>query len=207
MGGETRPGIVHRLDKDTSGVLLVARNDSFHLLLAREFAARRIQKTYLTLVHGQLDGESGHISLSIARDLRRRTRMTTRRREGRAALTDWRVLARLGEDRDGFTLVEADLHTGRTHQIRVHFSAIGHPVAGDTRYGAPRRVLVAGEPMDPLGRQWLHAARVRLAHPRTGRLLDIRAPLPPELTGWLSALARRLGQESTQIDRVLDAYL
>jgi len=207
VGGATRPGIVHRLDKDTSGVLLVARNDPAHLQLAREFVDRQVKKTYLALLHGALEGDTGKISLSIARDLRRRTRMTTRRREGRAALTTWRMLARLGQGRDGFTLVEAELHTGRTHQLRVHFSAIGHPVAGDARYGAPRRVLVAGEAASPLGRLWLHAARVRLAHPRTGQALEIRAPLPPELVNWLAALGRPLGWERPEIDRVLHGYL
>jgi 23S rRNA pseudouridine1911/1915/1917 synthase len=117
LGGPARPGIVHRLDKDTSGVLLVARNDQAHRRLVREFAGRRVEKTYLALVHGHLGTESGRIALAIARDLRRRTRMTTRRREGRPALTTWRALLRLDGEaprgpRRGFTLVEAGLHTG-----------------------------------------------------------------------------------------------
>lgn len=207
VGGATRPGIVHRLDKDTSGVLLVARNDPAHLRLARQFAARGVEKIYLALLHGRLADDAGRIALPIARDLRRRTRMTTRRREGRAALTIWRVLARLERERDAFTLVAAELHTGRTHQIRVHFSAISHPTVGDTRYGAPRRVLVAGEETRPLGRLWLHAARVRLAHPRTGQPLEIRAPLPAELRDWLAALGRLTRGGQTEIDRVLQDYL
>ncbi|HVB33875.1 MAG TPA: RluA family pseudouridine synthase [Patescibacteria group bacterium] len=207
LGGPSRPGIVHRLDKDTSGVLLVARNDAAHIRLAREFAARQIGKTYLALLHGRLAGETGRIALPIARDLRRRTRMTTRRREGRAALTTWRVLARIEQGRDKFTLVEAELHTGRTHQLRVHFSAIGHPVAGDTRYGAPRRILVAGEPAAPLGRLWLHAWRVRLAHPRTDQPIEIRAAPAAELREWLGAFAQLLGKERWKIDRVLEAFL
>jgi 23S rRNA pseudouridine1911/1915/1917 synthase len=212
LGGPERPGIVHRLDKGTSGVLLVARNDEAHRRLVREFVERRVEKTYLALVHGRLEHASGQISLAVARDLRRRTRMTTRRREGRQALTSWRVLARLGAPRgksagECFTLVEADLHTGRTHQIRVHFSAMGHPVVGDPLYGAPRRLRVAGAEVASPGRPWLHAARVRLAHPRTGAPLDLRAPLPAGLRDWLLALAERLGNDRAEIDRILHGYL
>ncbi len=216
VGGPERPGIVHRLDKETSGVLVVARNDEAHRLLAREFAERKVDKTYLALVHGRVEHDTGRIELAIARDLRRRTRMTTRRREGRAALTTWRVLLRLqreGERAPGkqagsaFTLMEANLHTGRTHQIRVHFSALGHPVAGDTRYGAPRRVVVDGKQAEALERHWLHSARLRLPHPRTGRMLEIRAPLPRRLRDWLAELAELLGSNSEEIDRVLQAFL
>jgi 23S rRNA pseudouridine1911/1915/1917 synthase len=212
VGGPERPGIVHRLDKGTSGVLLVARNDEAHRRLVREFVERRVEKTYLALVHGRLEHATGQISLAVARDLRRRTRMTTRRREGRQALTSWRVLARLGAPQEksageSFTLVEADLHTGRTHQIRVHFSAMGHPVVGDALYGAARRLRVAGAEIPSPGRPWLHAARVRLAHPRTGAPLDLRAPLPAELRRWLLELAERLGSDRTEIDRILQGYL
>jgi 23S rRNA pseudouridine1911/1915/1917 synthase len=217
LGGPARPGIVHRLDKDTSGVLLVARNDESHRQLVREFAGRRVEKTYLALLHGHLEHATGRIALAIARDLRRRTRMTTRRREGRAALTTWRVLLRLDPGkhartrtlgaRGGFTLVEAGLHTGRTHQIRVHFSSTGHPVAGDTHYGAPRRIVVDDAPAPPLPRLWLHATRVRLAHPRTGRPLEIRAPLPRALCDWLAAVAPHFSVGPAEIDRVLEGYL
>jgi 23S rRNA pseudouridine1911/1915/1917 synthase len=207
VGGAARPGIVHRLDKDTSGVLLVARNDAAHIRLVRQFAARRIEKTYLALLRGRLESDTGRIALPIARDLRRRTRMTTRRREGRAALTTWRALARFEQGRDAFTLVEAGLHTGRTHQLRVHFSAIGRPVVGDTRYGAPRRILIDGREPPPLGRLWLHAARIRLAHPTTGQPMEIRAPLPAGLRDWLVDLGRLLGRGSGEIDRVLRPFL
>ncbi len=212
LGGPARPGIVHRLDKDTSGVLLVARNDESHRQLVRQFAGRRVEKTYLALLHGHLEHATGRIALAIARDLRRRTRMTTRRREGRAALTTWRVLLRLdpetaGRSRGGFTLVEAGLHTGRTHQIRVHFSATGHPVAGDTHYGAPRRIVVDDAPAPPLPRLWLHAARVRLAHPRTGQPVEICAPLPHELHDWLVALGSHFPVTTSEIDRILEGYL
>lgn len=207
IGGVLRPGIVHRLDKDTSGVLLVARHDAAHLQLVQKFSSRQIGKTYLALLHGRLEHATGRIALPIARDLRRRTRMTTRRREGRSALTTWRVLTQFGHGREAFTLVEAELHTGRTHQLRVHFSAVGHPVVGDTRYGAPRRISVGGAETVPLGRQWLHAARVRFEHPATGRAMEIRAPLAAELREWLGALVRMSGTASAEIDRVLHGFL
>ncbi len=214
LGGPARPGIVHRLDRETSGVLLAARNDETHRNLVRALAARRVEKTYLALVHGRLEQESGRIELPIARDLRRRTRMTTRRREGRAALTTWRVLLRLKSETasrksagDEFTLIEAGLHTGRTHQIRVHFSAVGHPVVGDTRYGAPAHVKIGAETLAPLGRLWLHAARVRLEHPRTGQPIEICAPLAPELREWLRALGNKTGESEAAIDRILQRFL
>ncbi|MGH9781134.1 MAG: RluA family pseudouridine synthase, partial [Candidatus Acidiferrales bacterium] len=124
IGGELRPGIVHRLDRETSGALLVARNDKVHRALSDQFRDRQIGKTYIVLLHGRLKSDTGRIELPVSRDLHRRVRMTTRRRQGRPARTDWRVRMRL----PGYTFLEADLHTGRTHQIRVHFSALGHPV-------------------------------------------------------------------------------
>src|SRR6202047_4426466 len=134
VGGPLRPGIVHRLDKGTSGVIVVALTNEAHLKLIEEFRNRRVQKTYLALLHGKLKGETGTVDLPVARDLKRRSRMTARRRDGREARTDWRVRLRL----ENFTLVEADLHTGWTHQIRVHFSALSSPVVRDTLYSAPR---------------------------------------------------------------------
>jgi 23S rRNA pseudouridine1911/1915/1917 synthase len=202
-GGTERPGIVHRLDKDTSGALVVARNDFAHRKLAEQFAARTVEKTYLALVHGKIRAPSGSIRLPIARDLHRRTRMTTRRGQGRASQTDWRALAVV----DNFTLIEADLRTGRTHQIRVHFSALGHPVAGDTLYGAPQWPQVAGRPLPALGRNFLHAARLAFVHPRDGRAVEFRAPLPPQLRGFLNALAEAAGIPPGQIDAALPGYL
>jgi 23S rRNA pseudouridine1911/1915/1917 synthase len=200
--GALRPGIVHRLDRGTSGVLVIARNDLAHRKLAEQFRARQVEKTYLALVHGRLERDRGTIELPIARDLRRRTRMTARRREGREARTDWRVLARL----DGFTLVEVALHTGRTHQIRVHFSALRHPVVGDALYGAPREVRAGkGVVLPPLGRNFLHAARIRFLHPRTGAPVEVRAALPQELREYLNRLVALLGAGS--IDAALQAYL
>lgn len=203
VAGALRPGIVHRLDRDTSGVVIVARTDAAHRALAEQFRARKVEKTYVALVHGALGGERGRIELPVARDAVRRTRMTTRRRAGREARTDWRVLARL----PGFTLVEVALHTGRTHQIRVHFAALGRPLVGDTVYGAPRQERAGGETLPPLGRNFLHAARICFLHPRTGAPVQVRAPLPAELGAWLGRLARALGAEPALIDGALAGFL
>ena len=203
VGGPLRPGIVHRLDKGTSGALVIARTDAAHLKLVADFRDRLIEKSYLALLHGKVKGESGRIELPVARDLRRRSRMMARRREGREARTDWRVRLRL----PGFTLVEANLHTGRTHQIRVHFSALGHPVVGDTLYGAPQRERVGAELMPTLGRNFLHAARIAFAHPRTARRLEIRAPLPQELISYLKGLAQAAHADAGSIDAALQEFL
>lgn len=203
VGGELRPGIVHRLDKATSGVLVVARNDAAHRSLAEQFRSRSVEKTYLTLVHGRLEKDAGSIGLPIARDLRRRTRMTARRRTGREARTDWRVLARF----DGFTLVEVRLHTGRTHQIRVHFSALRHPVVGDALYGAPRVVHAGCRLLPQLPRNFLHAARIRFLQPRTMGTIEISAPLPHELREYLELVSAALGSNVDGIDAALQGYL
>jgi 23S rRNA pseudouridine1911/1915/1917 synthase len=203
IGGPMRPGIVHRLDKGTSGALVIARTDAAHRNLVEEFRTREVEKTYIALLHGKVKGESGRVELPVSRDLRRRSRMTARRREGREARTDWRVRLRL----DAFTLVEAGLHTGRTHQIRVHFSALGFPVVGDTLYGAPRQERVAGEPFPPLERNFLHAARIAFAHPRSGARLEIRAPLPQELANYLHDLGQATKMEAHLIDATLKEFL
>ena len=203
IGGELRPGIVHRLDRETSGALLIARNDLAHRALAAQFSGRQIEKTYVALVHGALKQDSGRIELPVARDLHRRIRMTTRRREGRPARTDWRVRLRLA----GYTLVEADLHTGRTHQIRVHFSALGHPVVGDTLYGAPRQPKIASALVQPLARNFLHAARLNFLHPITGKAVAVRAPMPAELVDYLRNLARLSGSQLAAVDAALKPYL
>ncbi|MBI1737986.1 MAG: RluA family pseudouridine synthase [Acidobacteria bacterium] len=205
VGGPLRPGIVHRLDKDTSGALVVARNDAAHRHLAGQFQKRTVEKTYIALVHGRLKRDAGTIDLPVARDAARRTRMTTRRPAGRAreARTDWKVLARL----ESFTLVLVRIHTGRTHQIRVHFSALGHPVVGDTLYGAPRQVRVprnASAP-PPLGRNFLHAARISFEHPRTGKRVTLAAPLPPELGQFARELSRAFGVKEDLLAAVVDA--
>lgn len=185
LGGPLRPGIVHRLDKTTSGILLVAKNDEAHRRLAEQFSQRQVEKHYLALVHGRLSRERGTVSLPVARDRVRRTRMTTRRRQGRPATTEYRVRQTVS----GFTLLEAILRTGRTHQIRVHLSAIGHPVVGDTLYGAPRLLRWDNRSQPTLNRNFLHAQRLRFRHPRTGEVLEIRVPLPAEL----EELLRHLG--------------
>jgi 23S rRNA pseudouridine1911/1915/1917 synthase len=203
VGGPLRPGIVHRLDKETSGTLAVARSDPAHLKLVEEFRDREVEKAYIALLHGRAKGESGRVELPVARDLHRRSRMTARRREGREARTDWRVRLRL----DGFTLIEADLHTGRTHQIRVHFSALGCPVVGDTLYGAPRQERVASQLLPPLGRNFLHAARIAFTHPRTGKRVEFRAPMPEDLVSFLRILGQATKTEGRLIDAALKEFL
>jgi 23S rRNA pseudouridine1911/1915/1917 synthase len=203
IGAPLRPGIVHRLDKGTSGVVVIARTDTAHLNLSEQFRSRRVEKTYLALLHGKVKGESGRIELPVARDLRRRSRMTARRREGREARTDWRVRLRL----DGFSLIEADLHTGRTHQIRVHFSALGSPVVGDTLYGAPRQERIHSELLPALARNFLHAARIGFAHPRTGKPMEVHAPLPADLLAFLELLGRATQTDSRAIDAALRGFL
>jgi 23S rRNA pseudouridine1911/1915/1917 synthase len=173
VGGELRPGIVHRLDKGTSGVLLVARTDSAHRNLAAQFAARAVEKTYLALVQGRARMDSGRISKPITRDPSHRTRMTAALDSGRAALTDYRVLERF----ENFTYLEVRIGTGRTHQIRVHLASMGHPVAGDRLYGGR-----------PASRVFLHAWRIGFVSPANGERVAVVAPLAPELEDWLARL-------------------
>ncbi|HTS78910.1 MAG TPA: RluA family pseudouridine synthase [Bryobacteraceae bacterium] len=173
VGGELRPGIVHRLDRGTSGVLLVARTDAAHRALAAQFSGRTVEKTYLALVEGRIANESGRITLPIARDPARRTRMTARLGHGREAITEYRVLRRY----EKFTYLQIRIGTGRTHQIRAHFAAIRHPVAGDRLYGAK-----AGP------RIFLHAWRIAFTSPATGERVQVEAPLPEELERSLAGL-------------------
>jgi 23S rRNA pseudouridine1911/1915/1917 synthase len=180
LGGELRPGIVHRLDRFTSGVILAARHDAAHRHLAAQFAGRAVEKVYLALVHGTVKQERGRIEKPISRDPVRRIRMTARLGRGRTALTDYKVLRRFRD----FTLLEVKIGTGRTHQIRVHLAAAGHPVAGDRLYGAPAKV--EGEPAP--GRFFLHAQRISFHKPSTGELVTVEAPLPEELERWMQGL-------------------
>jgi 23S rRNA pseudouridine1911/1915/1917 synthase len=202
-GGALRPGIVHRLDRETSGAMVVARNDRAHEHLAEQFRSRNVRKIYLALVHGKMPRDSGSITLPISRDPRRRTRMTARAAKGRHARTDWRVIARL----DRCTLVEAALHTGRTHQIRAHFAAIGHPVVGDTLYGAPRELHAGGRRLRLLERNFLHAARLGFAHPSTGEWVEVRAPLPRDLRVYFEQAGAASGRRAAEIAAALASYV
>jgi 23S rRNA pseudouridine1911/1915/1917 synthase len=202
-GGALRPGIVHRLDRGTSGAIVVARNDAAHRSLADQFRARAVHKMYIALLHGRLARDSGSIALPITRDPRRRTRMTARLRTGREARTDWHVLLRL----ENFTLVTAEPRTGRTHQIRAHFTATGHPLVGDTLYGAALRGRAGHLLLPPLGRVFLHAARLGFAHPRGGRPIEIRAPLDRALRDYLAQLASAVDLEAPKVDAALRGYL
>ena len=206
VGGELRPGIVHRLDKQTSGAIVVAKDDVTHRKLGEMFSMRRVAKTYIALVHGTLAKDNVTVSLPIARDLVRRTRMTTRRPDGRSAVSHIKVLERLATRYGAFTLVEVRIETGRTHQIRVHMQSLGHPVVGDTLYGAPRAIVPVArkgeiehpteEPIAGLERNFLHAAHLEFAHPQTGKALTIDAPLPAELEEflrWLRTESARVG--------------
>ena len=176
LGGELRPGIVHRLDRFTSGVLLVAKTDAAHQNLAAQFSSRQVEKVYLALVQGKVKPEAGRVERPIARDPVRRTRMTARLAEGRSAWSAYRVQRRFAN----FTLLEVRIGTGRTHQIRVHLASIGHPVAGDTLYGA--------QAQPTLGRYFLHAHRIRFRSPATGEEVVVTSPLAAELERWLETL-------------------
>jgi 23S rRNA pseudouridine1911/1915/1917 synthase len=171
VGGDLRPGIVHRLDRFTSGVLLVAKNDAAHQSLATQFAAREVRKIYLTMVHGVMPQDRGRIEKPIARDPKRRERMTARLTNGRAAWSEYRVLQRYSK----FTFLEMLIGTGRTHQIRVHLSSIGYPVVGDKLYGAPE---------SDLGRYFLHAHQTEFRQPSSGTSITVISPLAPELEAW-----------------------
>ena len=187
VGGELRPGIVHRLDKETSGLIVVAKDDVSHRKLARQFAGREVKKTYLALVHGWPKQERGTISAAISRDRIRRTRMTTRGSGGRAAVSHYKVLRRIESRFGKFAFVEVTIDTGRTHQIRVHMASLGHPVVGDTLYGAPREIR-AKEGSISLNRNFLHAAKLEFAHPNRGDTLAFARPLPSELESFLATL-------------------
>lgn len=198
VGGELRPGIVHRLDKETSGLIIVAKADAVHRKLAEQFAARKVKKKYIALVHGWPKQASGSVSTPISRDRVRRTRMTTRSSRGREALSHYKVVRKMDSALGKFALLEVRIDTGRTHQIRVHLGSLGHPVVGDTLYGAPRvlrydapRLLHAPskdrkQPAEPtLARNFLHAAELQFEHPTSGKTIALKADLPEELERFL----------------------
>jgi 23S rRNA pseudouridine1911/1915/1917 synthase len=172
-GDPERPGIVHRLDKDTSGLMLVARDEEAHRRLSAMIKAREVERHYAALVEGRVRSRSGTIDAPLGRDHRAPERRAVRGRGAREARTHFEVAELL----PAHTLVDVTLETGRTHQIRAHFAAIGHPVAGDSRYGAART--------DWLARQFLHSARIALAHPFGGERLEFSSPLPDDLTAAL----------------------
>jgi 23S rRNA pseudouridine1911/1915/1917 synthase len=187
VGGVERPGIVHRLDRETSGCLVVAKTDLAHQHLSRQFEARQVKKTYLAVVHGPVRATEGRITLPVGRDQRERKRMGVRTRKGRETETIFRVLRSSPE----CSLVEVMPTTGRTHQIRVHLAAMGHPVVGDKLYGGRRERTSRWK----TGRHLLHAWKLAFTHPRTGEVMDCMAPLPSEFIRTLEQAGIPLGAE------------
>lgn len=215
VNGELRPGIVHRLDKETSGLVVIAKNDVAHRKLADQFSGREVHKRYIALVHGWPKQDNGTVNAPVARDAVRRTRMTTRGHGGRDAISHYTVLERFASPYGRFALAEVRIETGRTHQIRVHMSAIGHAVVGDTLYGAPAAVSPATLAREAHGtaistrneakklaarkasseaktmslpRNFLHAAAIEFKHPRSNAALSFARPIPPELEEFLGKL-------------------
>ncbi len=185
VGGVLRPGIVHRLDKETSGCLVVAKNDAAMQALQRAFQARTVEKTYLALVHGQ-PPDTGRLETLHGRHPRDRKRFTGRTTRGKPAVTTWRVRTRL----HGAALLEVGLETGRTHQIRVHLSELGHPLLGDVLYGGTRKGDARVKAVQELlGRQALHAWRLAFAHPRSGKPTRAEAPIPADLRSAIESLS------------------
>ena len=181
VGGEKRPGIVHRIDKDSSGLLIAAKNDRAHLALSAQLSDHSLARVYEAVVRGRLREESGTVDRPIGRHPTDRKRMAVTERNGRPAVTHWEVLARY----PGYTHVRCRLETGRTHQIRVHMASVGHPLLGDGVYGAPC-------PDKGLSGQCLHARELRFVHPRTGEPVHLQTDLPPYFTEVLSRLGSRV---------------
>ena len=198
IGGELRPGIVHRLDKDTSGTLVVAKNDAAHTHLSRQFKSRKVKKDYLALVHGHMKSPAGRIKLPIGRHPVDRKRMSTVSPRGRTAETEWKTR----EEFEGFALLEVHLKTGRTHQIRVHCSALHHPVVGDKVYGPrkPEKTIAANrrQPekllriLKSVKRQMLHAWRLGFRHPHSGEAVSFESSLPEDMDSIIQKI-RQIG--------------
>ncbi len=180
IGGVMRPGIVHRLDKGTSGLMVVAKSDEAHRNLAEQFKKRKVSKHYVTIVHGNIREDQGIVDAAVGRHPVERKKMSTASRRGKQALTLWKVLERF----DGFTLLEAKIETGRTHQIRVHLSAMGNPVVGDSVYGGSKRAVESPAlraELKKLSRQALHAGRLSFVHPVTEKEMAFESPLPQDM--------------------------
>jgi 23S rRNA pseudouridine1911/1915/1917 synthase len=187
IGGVARPGIVHRLDKETSGCLVVAKQDQTHVALSAQFAGRKVEKVYQAILCGEVPRERGEVRAAIARHSSHRKRMAVNDELGREARTSYRVLERL----NGATLAEALLHTGRTHQIRVHFQFLGHPLVGDRTYGNRQNQKLEDLTNYSPPRVMLHAFRLGFVHPRSGKNVDFEAPRPEDFEDALGALKQR----------------
>src|SRR3972149_5630516 len=189
IGGKLRPGIVHRLDKDTTGVLIAAKSDKAHQSLSAQFKKHSVKRKYIALVHGVIKGDKGKIEAEIGRHMSQRNMMSVKTKRGKTAVTHFKVLSRF----DQFTLLELTLETGRTHQIRVHLTSINHPVVGDQVYGGKERISGVKEPkirrvIKKLGRQALHATILGFMHPETNKYMEFTAPIPEDFQIVLDAL-------------------
>jgi 23S rRNA pseudouridine1911/1915/1917 synthase len=203
VGGTLRPGIVHRLDKETSGVMVATKEDRAHQHLASQFKLHSIQRRYLALVYGQVAQPTGRVDLSIGRHPVERKKMSTRSRQGRRAVTHWRVLRSYDQDR--LSLVELTLETGRTHQIRVHLANMNHPVVGDPVYGSNRKPRMLNDPelrrlIERTGRQFLHAWLLGFNHPDDERPLEFYAELPAELQDVIDYLENKYDRNPAALD-------
>ena len=184
VGRPLRPGVIHRLDKDTSGVMVVALNDEAYYNLVEQFRQRTITRRYIALVYGNLKEDKGEIALQIGRSESDRKKMSTRVRKGKEAITRWKVLERFGSA----TLIEAKLGTGRTHQIRVHFASTAHPVLGDRTYGKKVELEIKSKKKIVFPRQMLHAELLGFTHPATGKYLEFSIPLPEDIAQKIKEL-------------------
>jgi 23S rRNA pseudouridine1911/1915/1917 synthase len=195
VGGPLRPGVVHRLDKDTSGIMVIALNDKAYYHLAEQFSKRTIKRKYLALIFGNLIENGGEIVRKIGRSDTDRKKMSTRTRRGKEAITGWKVIERFGMA----TLIEVKLGTGRTHQIRVHFASIGHPVLGDKTYGRKTEVFVKMRKKIVFPRQMLHARSLGFIHPLTGKHLEFSSPLPEDIMQKIEELKMAINRNNADI--------